>query len=402
MSNYVNNSYYLGYGQFSAGQLQELSDITTYEDTALGIMRWGIANAFPQTLINLIDKSPNGKPVVDRTAKFLAGGQFDGYDMVINPQGTTLGKLVSLMAQSYATFEAFSMQTNYNIKGEVAGINPMKIETLRFNRFDELDYASMLGFHRDFGRNDVVKKNVETTISRGNIKWFHKFNPGDAMFAQLESHKKEGKKYEGQILYYSNQGASRYPIPPLQSAINFLLSDVENSVLMRKETSTGFISSYLLKTVRDSEDATLQAFLQALEGAMGARGSGKVITLSSLSPEEVQNTLLEEIGSGAAGASAIVDAVEKAHKINKDVISNVYLIPPVLAGRDVAKGLSTGDLQDAYAVFNSITQEGRNKIQGEINRILAVSNFERKQIQLVPLELALPTSGSNITPTNII
>ena len=397
---YSNNSYYLGYGQFSAGQLKELSDITTYEDTELSIMRWGLSNAFPQTLINLIDKSPNGKPVVDRTAKFLAGGQFEGYDMIINPQGTTLGKLVSLMAQSYATFEAFSLQTNYNIKGEVAGINPMKIQTLRFNRFDELDYASKLGFHRDFGRNDIVKKQVETTISRGNIKWFHKFNP-EAVFKQMELHKAESKKYEGQILYYSNQGASNYPIPPLQSAINFLLSDVENSVLMRKETSTGFISSYLFKTTLDSEDSKLHAFLESLESAMGARGSGKVITLSNLTPEDIASTLLEEIGSGAAGAAAIVDAVEKAHKINKDVISNVYLIPPVLAGRDVAKGLSTGDLKDAYAVFNSITQEGRNKIQGEINRVLAVSKFPIKQIQLQPLELALSQNNSTVSGGNI-
>ena len=54
-------------------------------------------------------------------------------------------------------------------------------------------------------------------------------------------------------------GPSKYPVPPLQSVINFVLSDVENSILVRKETSTGFVSSYILKSTLDYDDANLIA-----------------------------------------------------------------------------------------------------------------------------------------------
>ena len=122
---------------------------------------------------------------------------------------------------------------------------PMRIETLRFNQFDELNYASKIGYHRNFGDNDVVKKSIESTVTSEDIKFINIWNPKYAI-DQIEQLENGVQGYNGQILYYSGAGSNTYPIPQLQSAINYVLSDVENSILVRKETSTGFISSYLL------------------------------------------------------------------------------------------------------------------------------------------------------------
>ena len=364
----------------------ELTQVETRQDQALGIMRWGRNNSFPQTLKNLIEQSPNAKPAVSRTAMFYKGAGFDGEDEIVSPQGLTLKKVVSIMADDYATFKAFALQCNYNLKGEVTSINPLRIAELRFNEFDELNFASKIGYHKDFSRNNNIRKTIRDTVTRSKIRWFNRFNP-NTVIEEIERTTGGIGNYLGQLLYFSEEGHSSYPIPPLQAPINFLLSDIENSILVRKETSTGFISSYLLKTTLDSEDATLIALENAIADAQGARGAGKVITFSGLSPEDLSATLLEQIGGGAAGQKAIIDSAKVTFELDREVLIGAYLIPPALAGVDQKSGFSGEDLKEAYFTFNAITQSGRDTIEGELNRILRRSIFNTKEIRIKKLKL---------------
>ena len=365
---------------------RELVQVETRQDPALGIMRWGRYNHFPQTLINVIAQSPSAKVAVQRTSKFYKGAGFDGENEIVNAYGLTLKRLVGIMADDYATFEAFALQCNYNLKGEVTSINPIRIAQLRFNEFDELNYASKVGYHPDFGRNSEVRRTIEQAPSRGDIKWFHRFNP-NVVLGQISRCEGGISNYLGQVLYFSEAGHSSYPIPPLQAPINFVLSDVENSILVRKETSTGFINTYMLKTTLDSEDATLIALERAIEEAQGARGTGKVITFSGLSPEEVSATLLEEMGGGGASSKAIIESAKMAYELDREVITGAYLIPPALAGIDQKSGFSGADLQEAYFVFNAVTQGGRDAIEAELNSILDNSVFKTRDVKIKKLQL---------------
>lgn len=371
---------------FNLQSHRELTQIETVEDTTLGIMKWGSTNSFPQTLVNLIEQSPASRPAVSRTAKFLKGSGFKGEDEIVNTQGLTLKRVVGILADDMATFEAFAIQTNWNMKGQVTGINPMRITDLRYNRFDELNYASKIGYHSNFGYNDVVRKTIAKLPKRSDIRWFDRFNPNVVM-KQIEATEGGIGNYLGQILYHTESGYSSYPIPPLQAPVNHVLSDVENSILMRKESSTGFINSYLLKTTMDAEDPNLIALENAIIEAQGARGSGKVITLAGLTEADVKATLLEEIGGGAGSAGAIVDAIVKAFELSSKVINGAYLIPPILAGTDQKVGFSAPNLGDAYYVFNSITQGGRDTIEQEVNRVLAQSVFKTRSISINKLRL---------------
>ena len=367
---------------------RELTQVETRQDPALGIMRWGKDNSFPQTLKNVIEQSPSAKMAVSRTSKFYKGAGFDGENEIINAYGLTLKKLVGILADDYADFEAFAIQCNYNIKGQVTSMNPIRIATLRFNEFDELNYASKIGYHPDFGRNSEVRKTIDQSATRDNIKWFNRFNP-QAVLSQIEHCEGGISNYLGQVLYFSEAGHSSYPISPLQAPINFVLSDVENSILVRKETSTGFINTYMLKTTLDSEDSTLIGLERAIEEAQGARGTGKVITFSGLSPEEVGNTLLEEMGGGGAGSKAIIESAQMAYELDREVITGAYLIPPALAGIQQKTGFSGADLQEAYYVFNALTQGGRDVIESELNAILDNSVFKTRDVSIKKLALDL-------------
>jgi len=372
---------------FNLNTHKEVVQVSTWQDPQLGIMKWGISNSYPQTLINLIAQSANASPAVTRVSEFYKGQGFEGEDLIVAPNGLTLKDVVGIMADDYAIFQAFALHENYNLKAQVSSITPMRIATLRFNEFDELNYASKVGYHPNFGLNSVERKNIQVPVSKGKIKWFNRFNP-EAVESQVEQDAK-GKlgNYNGQILYYSKAGHSAYPIPPLQAPINYVLSDIENSILVRKESSTGFVNSYLLKSTLASEDETLARLELEIAKSQGSRGSGRVITMSDLSPEEVSNNILEEIGSGGSGAKATIESSILTFDLDKKVINGAYLIPPILAGIDVANGFSGTELEDAYNIFNALTQGGRDIIEQQINRVIEASVFKGKipPVKITPL-----------------
>lgn len=370
---------------FRIEEYTELTQITTYENTTLGIMNWGRKNSFAQTFENLLKQSPCAYPTVQRTANFIEGNGFVGEDIEVNNKGTTLKSLVSKISLDYAKYKAFAIQCNYNIKGEITSMYPMKIAELRFNKFDEFNEASKIGYHYNYGNNSEIKKTKANTITKSKIKWFNMFNPKHVISQMNEAG--GVSKYNGQILYFSKNGGSSYPIPPLQPQINFVLSDIENSILVRKETSTGFISSYILKSTLDNEDPSLISWENALREAQGARGNGKIITLAGLSEEAMKGTVLEEIGGGS-GRTGIIESARSAYELNREVINGTYLIPPALAGIDQKSGFSGADLQEAYDVFNSITQTDRDTIESELGRILKNSIFKIDGIKIEPLKLS--------------
>jgi len=373
---------------FDINTHREVTRVTTYEDTALGIMRWGLANAFPQTLKNLIEQSPTAKPAVARTAKFYKGMGFEGSQVIVNPNGATLARVVDKMADDLAYFNAFALHMNYNIKGEVSSITPMSIPDLRFNSFDELNFASKIGYHENFGGNSEVQKTKATTVTREKIKWIDKYNPS-AVLSQIEKTKGGLSNYNGQILYYSGTGHSNYPVPPLQPVINYVLADIENSILVLEESTTGFINSYILKTTMSSDDPVLEALEKSIAAAQGARGNGKVITMTDLTPEDIQATLLEEIGGGGGSHGNIIEACTSTYDLCQRVISGIYLIPSILAGSDQKTGFSAPDLEDGYFVFNSHTEEGRMLIAETLNGIIEHSIFSEAVPKIIinPLRL---------------
>ena len=382
-SNYYDN---VEVTNFNLQAHREVAQIWTQEDSSLGIMRWGYTNTYPQSLVNLIEQSPIAKPTVKRTSKFYQGAGFEGENEIISNRGLTLKNIVSIMADDYSMWEAFAVQCNYNLEGKVTSINPIRIADLRFNKFDELNYASKVGYHYNYGRNSLIKKQVEHSVNRGDIKWFNRFNP-NVVLEQIKETDGGIGNYLGQVLYHAESGLSSYPVSPLQAPINYLLSDIENSILIRKETSTGFISSYLMKTSLDSEDPTLIALEGAISESQGARGFGKIITFSGLDPETLNSTLLEEIGSGGAGSKAVIESATLTYELDHRVITGAYQIPPALAGVDNSTGFSGEDLAEAYFVFNAITQNGRDAIEAQLNRILENSIFNTKSIKIKKLSL---------------
>lgn len=367
---------------------KELTQVTTLENVSLSLMNWGRTNAFPQTLKNLVEQSPNAKPAVERTATFLKGGTFEGENTVVGLNGETLKDIVAGIADDYALFRALSIHANYNIKGKVSTMQVMEIPTQRFNTFDTINYANKIGYHPNFALNSEVVKANTHSVTAGEVNWLDRFNPDPEVVTEQIKQCPDGliDNYGGQVLYISNAGYSKYPISPLQAQINFVLSDIENSILVRKETSTGFVDTYIFKTTKNPDDDNVIDFQTAVMEAQGARGMGKIIRFAGLTDEEMKSNILERIESDKA---SIMDSSIKTFELTKGQINGAYLIPPALAGIDQESGFSGEDLEEAYRVFNAITQDGRNVIENAVNRVLAAGSFGVKSIKLQPMKLEM-------------
>jgi hypothetical protein len=109
--------------------------------------------------------------------------------------------------------------------------------------------------------------------------------------------------------------------------------------------------------------------------------------MTGLSPEELQATVLEQLGAGPGGRKGTIESAETAYNLAQKVINAAYLIPPILAGADQKTGFSSADLKEAYFVFNANTQGGRDIIESELNKILKNSIFDTKCIQIQKLKL---------------
>lgn len=378
---------------FNINEHKEVAEVTMHQDTSLDIMKWGQSNAYPNTFENLIKQSPNAKPTINRTAKFLKGAGFEGEDIVINTSGMTLKQLVAELAYQQAAYGGHAIGVNYSLDGHVSEIIPYRIKDLRFRSFDDHDQYNKIGYYNDFAGISEIRKNSTKAPTKNDIQWIDIFNPNQAKL-QWSALKNGISDYKGQMLYYSNSGNTRYPEPNLQSQINYVLADIENSILMRKQSSTGFINTSLLTTSLDSESTNLYNLQQDIEDSQGARGSGSVVVISGIS----EDTLFEvnNLGDGGSSQKNTIDNIEKSLDLIKKQIFGAYLIPPILAGVDQNNGFSGVDLEDAYKVFNAVTREERSIIESSINRVLAISKFDVKKIKIKELKLNIEGEDKDI------
>lgn len=384
---------------FNINEHKEVTQLLQIEDSVLGVMKWGQSNSFPQTLKNLIEQSPNSRLAIDRTTEFYAGSGFEGSDLQIHPSGLTLGDAVEFAARELATFSGFAIHCNYNAQGKVSNFRPISLTDLRFKRLDEINMSNRIAYHYNFGLNSEIKKLIVDTPKAGNLKWLYRFSK-DPRVAISQIEKSGGlKNYNGQVLYYSNAGHSLYPSPKLLPNINFVLADIENSILVRKETSTGFVNSYLLKTTMDADDPNLIALELAIAQAQGARGSGKTVVFSGLSEDEVSSTLLESLGEGSSGRNTTITSCKTGYELAREVITGAYQIPPLLAGERSA-GFSSTELKDSYLIFNSVTQRGRNILSEKFTKILKNSVFASYVDEVKIKKLTLDEDEEDVTADN--
>lgn len=209
------------------------------------IIRYGENDNFPLTLARLVQKSPTATSCIDTKAEFFKGAGFsnpDLADLKINASGLRFGDLHSSTSDSHALFEGFAWNIKYNLKGSITEIYPIPFEYCRLGIPDEYGNISQILVNPYLGTDQFLMKYT---------KYYDVYNPDPkAILARME---KEGKKYNGQILYVATTSPlSRfYPVPKYYSANHWMSVDEGIGGFHHHNIDNGFFQSVMLKIIGD-------------------------------------------------------------------------------------------------------------------------------------------------------
>ena len=120
-----------------------------FNDTGLGIQRYGECNDYPQDISEIVDASGTGGSCVDIYSKFISGKGFkdsDFYKKVINKKGHTNDYLVNQISNDFARYGGFAIHVNYNANYKAIEFQHIPIETIRFEKLNDKGDFSRVAF----------------------------------------------------------------------------------------------------------------------------------------------------------------------------------------------------------------------------------------------------------------
>lgn len=209
---------------------------------------YGSDNAFPLKLATLVQESPAASSCISILTDFLEGAGFSDdtlKDKVINRQGQTFGDIHSLVCESYAMFEGFSLIVKYTLEGKISEIFHYPFENCRLQRPNEQGVISKINVNPYYGTQIYQRKYTEE---------YDTFNPRpEIVRAQMA---KQKDKFKGQILYVAfTRPLSRfYPQPYYFSAKSWMAIDAGIGGYHENNLDAGFFQMVLLKMIGNPDE----------------------------------------------------------------------------------------------------------------------------------------------------
>jgi hypothetical protein len=328
-----------------------------------GILNYGLDNAYPQRMLELVASSPTAKDCWNKRAKFIAGNGFEQADLgkqVINTKGLTLAKLLKAIATDKALFTGFGIHINYNAAYKVASANYVKFEDIRIGDTDCPDTADKYALYSDWGRK--TWKNIMLS----KITFLDQYNPDPKVIKQQVVAAGGWDKYKGQLFYF-NPEVDDYPLIEADSVWEDFETEAGIKIFNNREVTTGFLPSTMLfmqsrreeadNSRPDSDEQHYYNVPSQLERDLGtfqgAKSAQKIIVIEY----EDENSKPEFKPYSIQNNDKLFESTEKS--VEARIIKG-FSIPKELINSEKASGLSNGgEKKEAIREFNDNTAPDR-------------------------------------------
>lgn len=338
-----------------------LKRIVVKEDNIKGILSYDRDNKYPQRISDIMADSGRATLCLNAYSRFLQGKGFVNEslnDIIVNRKRETLWSLYRSVIKNYAKFNGFAIHINYNAAYEIIELQSIPFEYTRLTTPDDTEYVGKIAVYDDWGREKSFR--TITRIMRMDIKAIHIFNPlSEVIQAQVE---KAGgwDKYRGQIFWYSDEGASKYPLCTLDSVLEDCVTDGQIKTFKYNNVTTNFLASHLLVTRKmegeGDTDQELTEFEKMIVQFQGAENANKILHVEADHDEDIPE--LKEFHH--VNDDKLFQYTEESIHQN---IRKKLLIPPVLVGDLIAGKLGTSEeIYDAYALYNALTFKERDEL----------------------------------------
>jgi len=369
-----------------------------------GILNYGLDNAYPQRMLELVGASPTAKDCWNKRAKFIAGNGFEQEDLgkqIVNQKGLTLTKLLKALAQDKALFSGFGLHVNYNANFQIASVNYVRFEDIRMGDSDCADTKDKYAVYFDWGRK--TWKN----IMRSKITFLDKYDPDPEVISLQVLAAGGWDNYKGQLLYI-NPMIDDYPLIEADSVWEDFETEAGIKIFNNREVTTGFLPSTMLFMQSRREEADnsgpdadepyrnvpsqLEKDLGTFQGTKSAQ---KIIVIEyedeaskpEFKPYAIQNN------------DKLFEITERS--VEARIIKG-FSVPKELINAEKTSGLSNGsEKKQAIQEFNDNTAGERMELSETFAEIFGrfytdVNPSGNWNIKAVPAEIADDTIGATM------
>lgn len=376
----------------------------------LGILSYGRLNDLPQRIKETILNSPAGVECDEIKAEYLYGRGFKEetiHKLIINSKKQSLGLLYKNIAKNEARFGGCSYLIRRNGAFEIIGIEKVPFEFCRLGLPDE-NGEERIAVHHDWA--DTSGKQFK----KSEIKWFSKYTNELTESIQQAENAGGFDKWNGQIVYFTNEGDDTYPLAPC----NPVFQDIETDYLMKlnawRQAKKGFMPGGIFvrrgvpaiptdaeESIKDESEQEALNFAKNINENQGVENSNNIIVIDSAAAELDPVLLQFDVKDRAAQFK------ETAEMVRMRIIG-CYKQPLIFHAQRIPSGMSDEkSLWDASKIhYSEITASERTNLALSLlpvlNEMFPAMNINEASLEVLPIidpTIALQTNNNkpNVT-----
>jgi len=365
--------------------------LTVKENRNIGIYNYGEDNLYPQSSVIMFNNSSALQRCINTFRDFLFGRGVtennDFWKRKINIYGQRVDQLVRQIVYEYSIHSGFALQFQYNALFEKIGVQVIPFEKLRLPKADDDGNITTILYHKDWS---------STRIQKSDIITYNLYNTDKEVIARQAALAGGIENWNGQILYFGENGDVKYPHNTFHSVIEDVITDIKLKKGKNANASTNFMASHILQVPflfaeqtpyeNDKDGSRLKAeFIAALQKYQGAENLGKIMMLETKMTDKEGKAVFFKVDKlEIQNYDELFQLTENSVKEN---IRGIYKIPSILL-EAVATGFSTEIMNDMYNYYNNITGHDRQVIEETLIETFTGWHYEinpSKNYSLTPL-----------------
>lgn len=212
------------------------------------MQRYGSDNLYPQNIMDITDASGTAKLCLSRYEKFVEGFGFNNEALArwpINRDGVTMDDLLKCVASDLTRFGGFALHVNYNVLGQVTGVNHLPFEQCRLEETDDAGRVAHILTHVDW-KGEKTRNGQKQMVTEKYITRLPIYNPDSTVVMRQIEDCGGIDNYKGQALWLSMDGKYQYPTPIYDAVITEISTDEGLGNIKYRNVRNNFLVSCML------------------------------------------------------------------------------------------------------------------------------------------------------------
>lgn len=336
--------------------------------TGSGVIHWGARNDVPDKLREIVAASGTASGCLDVYYDFLVGKGLKNKALentVVNSKGHTLGEVNNRAKGDFARYGAYCLHVNINANYNITEITHIPFDNFRLGIPDEkTNEISYCKIYDNWGKR---KSKILKDIS-GQAETYPLFSFDiDVLKERLDAYGGFANS-NGFIRYFNPMGENTYPEPIYLPQVTNMRSEEGLHNVLGRNICNNFLTAGAIVDIMndDPDDKEESKTKKTLKSFSGDFESCQLMYLQVRSKEEIPQFIPFQ------GTNYDKQYTFSAEFI-PDAIGRIFKQPAILRMENVAEGLSSSKMREAYTIYNTVTQRSRDCIDIDFTRIIQVT-----------------------------